>query len=68
MDEEKIPTCSNSALDNYLEFYGTLQMFFCKRHNQLYTKAELLQVGIFFPHPFICMRNFITKIVGNRRN
>ena len=23
-------------------------------------KAELLQVGIFFPHPFICMRNFIT--------
>ena len=23
------------------------------------TKAELLQVGIFFPHPFICMRNFI---------
>ena len=32
------------------------------------TKAELLQVGIFFPHPFICMRNFITKKVGNRRN
>ena len=32
------------------------------------TKAELLQVGIFFPHPFICMRNFICKKVGNRRN
>ena len=31
------------------------------------TKAELLKVGIFFPHPFICMRNFITKKVGNRR-
>ena len=35
----------------------------------LITKAELLQVGIFFPHPFICMRNFITKKkVRNRRN
>ena len=26
-------------------------------------KAELLQLGIFFPHPFICMRNFIAKKV-----
>ena len=34
----------------------------------LITKAELLQVGIFFPHPFICMRNFITKKVENQRN
>ena len=32
------------------------------------TKAELLQEGIFFPHPFICMRNFINKKVENRRN
>ena len=32
------------------------------------TKAELLQVGFFFPRPFICMRNFITKKVGNQRN
>ena len=31
-------------------------------------KAELLQVGTFFRHPFICTRNFITKKVGNRRN
>ena len=32
-------------------------------------KAELLQVSILFPHPFtICMRNLITKEVGNRRN
>ena len=32
------------------------------------TKAELLHVGLFFPHPFICMRNFITKTGENRRN
>ena len=28
-------------------------------------KAELLQLK---PHPFICTRNFINKIVGNRKN
>ena len=27
-------------------------------------KAELLQLK---PHPFICMRNFINKKVGNRK-
>ena len=32
---------------------------------QYYYKAELLHVGI-FPHPFICMRNFITIKVGNQ--
>ena len=33
------------------------------------TKAELLQVlRYFFPHPFICMRNFISKKVGNRKS
>ena len=30
-----------------------------------YSKAELLQLK---PHPFICMKNFIDKKVGNRRN
>ena len=30
-------------------------------------KAELPHVG-FFPHPFIYMRHFIAKKVGNRRN
>ena len=29
------------------------------------TKAELLQIK---PHPFICIRNCITKKVGNRKN
>ena len=29
------------------------------------TKAELLLLK---PHPFICQRSFISKIVGNRRN
>ena len=29
------------------------------------TKAELLQLK---PHPFICMRNFMNKKVGNRKN
>ena len=28
-------------------------------------KAELLQLKL---HPFICMRNFINKKVGNRKN
>ena len=28
------------------------------------TKAELLQLK---PHPFICMRNFINKKVGNQK-
>ena len=28
-------------------------------------KAELLQLK---PHPFICMRNFIDKKVGNQKN
>ena len=23
---------------------------------------------VFFPHPFICMRSFITEKVGNQRN
>ena len=31
----------------------------------LNTKAELLQLK---PHPFICMRNFINKRVGNQKN
>ena len=31
-------------------------------------KAELLQEGIFFTHPFICQRLFINEKVGNRIN
>ena len=31
-------------------------------------KAKLLEVSIFFPHPFNGMINFINKQVGNRRN
>ena len=31
-------------------------------------KAKLLQEGIFFPHPFICLRRFSNKKVGNRKN
>ena len=31
-------------------------------------KAELLQEGIFFPHPFICQRRFSNEKVGNRKN
>ena len=30
-----------------------------------FTKAELLQEGIFFPHPFICQRRFSNEKVGN---
>ena len=32
------------------------------------TKAELLQEGIFFPHPFICQRRFSNEKVGNQKN
>ena len=31
----------------------------------LLDKAELLQLK---PHPFICMRNFMNKKFGNRKN
>ena len=31
-------------------------------------KAELLQEGIFFPHPFMCQRRFSNEKVGNRKN
>ena len=36
--------------------------------SEVFCKVELLQVGIFFPYPFICMRNFINKKIGNQRN
>ena len=32
-----------------------------------FDKAELLQEGIFFPHPFICQRRFSNKKVGNQK-
>ena len=31
----------------------------------IWTKAELMQVGIFFPRPFICMRNSTFKKGGS---
>jgi hypothetical protein len=31
-------------------------------------KAELLQEGIFFPHPFICQRRFNNEKFGNQKN
>ena len=31
-------------------------------------RAELLQEGIFYPHPFICQRRFSDEKVGNRKN
>ena len=31
-------------------------------------KAELLQEGIFFPHPFICQRRFSDEKAGNGKN
>ena len=31
------------------------------------TKPVLLQKRYFFPHPFICKRNFISKKVGNQK-
>ena len=31
-------------------------------------RAELLQEGIFFPHPFICQRSLISKKNRNGRN
>ena len=37
----------------------------CKSY---FNKAELLQEGIFFPHPFICQRRFSNEKVGNRKN
>ena len=33
--------------------------------NEVQTKAELLQEGIFFPHPFICQERFSNEKVGN---
>ena len=30
-------------------------------------KAELLQDGIFCPHPFICQRRFTNEKVGNQK-
>ena len=30
---------------------------------QLFVKSELLQEGIFFPHPFICQRRFRSEKV-----
>ena len=33
------------------------------RHLKFSTKAELLQKGIFFPHPFICQRRFSNEKV-----
>ena len=30
-------------------------------------KAELLQEGIFFPHPFICQRRFSYEKVGTQK-
>ena len=38
-----------------------------KCHYFLTIKAELLQEGIFFPHPFICQRRFTNEKVGNQK-
>ena len=37
-------------------------------YNRVENKAELLQEGIFFPHPFTCQRRFSNENVGNRNN
>ena len=37
----------------------------CAQPKNIFIKAELLQLK---PHPFIRMRNFINKKVGNRKN
>ena len=75
----KVLHCQPHAGSSYFPFLSKLPMpedygeFFldCQRFFQLFKydsiKAELLQEGIFFPRPFICMKNIFTK-VGNRRN
>ena len=39
-------------------FFGVMKAF---------GKAELLQEGIFFPHPFICHRHLTNEKVGNQK-
>ena len=41
------------------------KMVLTSLEGSLEVKAELLQLK---PHPFICMINFISKKVGNRKN
>ena len=49
-------------------FFRPSVTYFLPQKTKKGDKAELLQVGNFFPHPFICIINFITKTFGNRRN
>ena len=35
--------------------------------NFISPKAELLQEGIFFPHPFICLRRLSNENIGNQK-
>ena len=42
----------------------TEMYFVCFLSGGFTTKSELLQLK---PHPFICMRNFINKKVGNQK-
>ena len=50
--------CANDTFSTFSNFLGAFAMFVVA------SKAELLQLK---PHPFICMRNFINKKVGNRK-
>ena len=50
-----------------LTFY-ILSWYSAVRWELQHSKAELLQEGIFFPHPFICQRRFSNEKVGIRKN
>ena len=49
----------------YKSFLQYIIVSYTHNHTLFFYKAELLQLK---PHPFICMRNFIYKKVGNRKN
>ena len=44
------------------------KQFFLASHTLKIQLAELLQGGIFFPHPFICTSRFSNEKVRNQKN
>ncbi len=61
--EARADACLCLKMKNKFSLTWTSEIF-----SEVQVKAELLQEGIFFPHPFICTSRFSNEKVRNQKN